>query len=70
MEAPLPPRLSWIPAFAGMTAGMPAIDASGTGAHAVGDNRWIPAFAGMTALDDQRLRVASKLPARQRGRAP
>ena len=40
----------WIPAFAGMTDGAPAVDVSGAPADVIREHPWIPAFAGMTAM--------------------
>ena len=46
-QAP-PVEVPWIPAFAGMTEGAPALGVSGVRADGQGGHRWIPAFAGMT----------------------
>ena len=46
-QAP-PVEVPWIPAFAGMTEGAPALGVSGARADGQGEHRWIPAFAGMT----------------------
>ena len=54
MEVPLPPRLSWIPAFAGMTV---------RSDNRIGVDGIIPAFAGMTVRSDNRIGVDGIIPA-------